>query len=191
MLRELMPHLSEVATGPQSEAFARLTRAMSGGNEAEEQLISRLERLRADDVRRPPRGLPPDTPFRMQVIARRDFTAGTGIPSGLVWDVCMAPYLASQMSDPARFAASLAAAVAGPADGPWSERPVSCRSSTCTAQTTRPFSEYSMSRWPSCTRKASRPGTSAEPNLTDGWTLTGQVHGIRADASRVMRPSRR
>jgi hypothetical protein len=116
VLSELMARIEGVATADQTEGFARLTRVMSGGNQAEEQLISRLERLRTADTRRPSRGLPTETPFRMEVIARQHFTTSSGIPWNLVWEVCMAPYLPLQSPDPDRFAADLAATV-GHANG--------------------------------------------------------------------------
>ena len=94
MLREFIPIIHSVTTADIDRSWKQLQYTMAGRQNPEEAFDRELERLAAADAARPPRGLPSETPLRMEILGR--YTAqgpDSTLDSSRIWQVCLQPYM--------------------------------------------------------------------------------------------------
>ncbi|MFJ5812094.1 hypothetical protein [Streptomyces sp. NPDC093093] len=94
VLREFVPVIESVTTADIDRSWKRLRLTMAGRRDPDAADAGELARLAALDAARPARGMPPQTPLRMEILGRH---TAKGPDSTLdtmhIWTVCLQPYL--------------------------------------------------------------------------------------------------
>ncbi|MCS0605637.1 hypothetical protein NX794_31205 [Streptomyces sp. LP11] len=94
LLQEFIPVMESVVTADIDRSWKRLRHTMAGRRDPDEAAARALERLAALDAARPPRGLPAETPLRMEILGRHTAKGSDStLDASPIWTVCLQPYL--------------------------------------------------------------------------------------------------